>query len=58
MTNAMQLYLKTRVKKLEASEEFQGFLEKNRKRREGAEKAVETKTAKLLKEVSKWKIKL
>ena len=54
----MKLYLIKRVKKIEKSIEFQDFQKKNKTRRKGAKKSVNTKTAKLLQEVSQWKIKL
>lgn len=54
----MKLYLIERVEKVEQTKEFQDFQTKNKSKREGSQKAVETKKKNLLNEINNWKIKL
>lgn len=54
----MKLYLLNRVEKVEQTKEFQDFQTKNKQKKEGSHKAVETKKKNLLNEINNWKIKL
>jgi len=55
---SMRLYDLSRVLEAEASPEFRAFVEKNKARRAGAAKAVQTRTATLLEEVNSIPITL
>lgn len=54
----MKLYLLERVTAVEHSTEYQRFLKKNTGRITGAQKAVDTKKDRLIKEVMTWDIQL
>lgn len=54
----MKLYLITRVDEIEQTKAFQEFQIGNEARKNGSKKAIETKKAKLLKEIYGWKIHL
>lgn len=54
----MKLYLTERVEKVEHTKEFQNFQTKNKSKKEGSQKAVETKKKNLLNEINNWKITL
>jgi len=54
----MKLYLIQRVEKAEQTKRFQEFQSKNKTKREGSKKAVDTKRQNLLQEIKGWNIQL